>query len=120
MINTEVMKEITKLCAEYEKRWNKPVDFVGLPSAMNQERLLLAMRLIVDTGDSVLVGFKKVSKLLNVYYKYLDNIEDINDGENVEKNCPLCGNKVRYFIEGTSYEFKCDTPYCIRRIFRGI
>lgn len=80
MINIEVMKEITELCTKYEKRWNKPVDFVGLPYALYQERFLLIMRYILNTGDSILVGYQKVSRLLNSYYKYLISIDGIKDG----------------------------------------
>ncbi len=120
MINLEVMKETTELCIKYEKRWNKPVDFIGLPSHLSQERFLLVMRYIVDTGESILVGYQKVSGLLNSYYKYLNSIEDINDGECVEKKCPLCGEKVRFYEMGNSYEFRCDTHNCVIYSGRGI
>lgn len=113
MINVEVMKEITELCAKYEKRWNKPVDFVGLPSTLYQERFLLIMRYIVDTGDSILVGYQKVDGLLNSYYEYLDSIDCIKDRECVDKNCPLCGKKVRLFETSNSCEFRCDTNNCV-------
>ena len=114
MINTEVMKEITELCAKYEKRWNKPVDFAGVPSTLYQERFLLIMRYIVDTGDSILVGYQSVRRLLNLYNKYLDSIEEINDGESVEKDCPLCGEKVRFYEVGNSFQFRCSTRNCLR------
>ena len=120
MINVEVMKEITELCTKYEKRWNKPVDFVGFPSTLYQERFLLIMRYIVDTGDSILVGYQKVSRLLNSYYKYLNSIDGINDGECVEKNCSLCGEKVRFYELENSYEFRCDTHNCVTYGARGI
>lgn len=120
MINVEVMKEIIELCSKYEKRWNKPVDFVGLPSTLYQERFLLIMRYIVNTGDSILVGYQKVSRLLNSYYKYLDSIDEINGGESVDKNCPLCGEKVRFVKMGNSYEFRCNTANCVEYGVRGI
>lgn len=120
MINTEIQQEIIELGIKYKNNWGKSVDFVGLSSVLSQERLLLVMRLIVDTGDSVLVGFQKIKNLLNPYYKYLDSIIDISCSESIDRNCPLCGNNVRYFSDGNSYEFKCDTTHCIRRTIRGI
>ncbi len=121
MINIEVMKEVEELCDKYEKRWNIPLDFVGLPSTLWQEKFLLIMRLIVNTGDSILVGNQKVSKILKSYCEYLNSIEEnIKDGEIVEKVCPFCGEKVRFYENGKSYEFRCDTVNCIKYGSRGI
>ena len=120
MINTEVMKEITELCAKYEKRWNKPVDFVGLPATLYQERFLLIMRYIVDTGDSILVGYQKIRDLLNPYYKYLDAFDNLKNGDIVDKKCPLCAGDVKFYRMGNSYEFRCDTPNCVAYGARGI
>ncbi|MBQ3125186.1 MAG: hypothetical protein IJC09_07200 [Clostridia bacterium] len=65
MNDVAVMKEIQELEAIYEKRWGKPVDFIGMPSTITQESFLLVMRLIIETGESVLVGFEKTKHLTN-------------------------------------------------------
>lgn len=120
MIDEEMLKEICELSDKYEYRWGKSVDHVGMPITIDQHRLVLALRIMVDTGDSILVAYQKVRDLVNPYYEYLDSITDISDGEYVEKDCPLCGNKVRFYSIDNSYEFKCDTFNCLRLTVRGI
>ena len=71
------------------------------------------MRLIVDTGDSVLVGYQKIRDLLKPYYKYLDTLDKFNNDGNVVKKCPLCDGNVELYRMKNSYEFRCDTPNCI-------
>ena len=119
MINTKAMEEIYKLGAIYETTWGKPVDFIGLPCNLSQEQFVLALRMIVKTGDSVLVGLQKVKAALNTYYDYLESIIDINDGDSVERKCPICGNKVVFHTCGNSYEFRCMTDICISYTVRG-
>lgn len=113
MIDTEIMQESIKLGELYESRWGKEVDFVGMPSSLGQHKLLLIMRLIVDTGDSILVGYQKIRDFLNPYYDYLDTFDEINNGDVVDKKCPLCNSNVRFYKTGNLYKFKCDTPNCL-------
>ena len=120
MIDVKMMQESIKLGQLYENRWGKEVDFVGMPSSIGQHKLLLVMRLIVDTGDSVLVGYQKIKKLVDPYYKYLMSIERSKDGDVVDKRCPLCGENVKFYQMGNSYEYRCDTPNCISFGARGI
>ena len=125
MINIEILQEMTELCSLYKNRWNKQVDYVGMPSNMSQERLLLILRYIVDTGDSVLVGSQKVRDILHEYHSYLDDLfsssnEHIENGHVFDKPCPLCGNKVIYTESRNSYSCTCDTKYCFCESFRGI
>ncbi len=108
MINIEMLQEMNELCSLYKSRWNKDVDYIGMPSNMSQERLLLILRYIVDTGDSVLVGSQKVRDILHEYHSYLDDLfspsnERIENGHVFDKSCPLCGNKVTYTESGNSY-----------------
>ena len=125
MINIKILQELNKLSALYEKRWGKKVDYIGMPSNISQERLLLVLRYIVDTGDSVLVGFQKVR---NITLKYLDYIEreheshawDVENGYVFTKPCPLCGEKVKYFEFGNSYSYTCSTENCFNATCRGI
>lgn len=120
MIDVEMMQEAIELGKLYDSRWGKEIDFVGMPSVLGQHKLLLVMRLIVDTGDSVLVGYQKINELVNPYYKYLMSIEGIKDGDIVDKKCPLCGKNVRLYQIGNSYEYRCDTHNCISCGCRGI
>ncbi len=120
MIDVAMMKESIKLGQLYESRWGKEVDFVGMPSFLGQHKLLLVMRLIVDTGDSVLVGYQKIRDLLNPYYDYLVGFDALNDGDIVDKKCPLCNNHVKFHRMGNSFEFRCDTSNCVKYSARGI
>ena len=105
MIDVEMMQEAIKLGKLYESRWGKEVDFVGMPPNLGQHNLLLVMRLIVDTGDSVLVGYQKIKKLINPYYEYLKSIGKIKAGDVVDRKCPLCGGNVRFYEIGSSYRY---------------
>ena len=58
MINIEIIQEIHRLSALYEDRWGKEVDYIDIPSNCSQEKLVQAIRIIVDTGESVLCGMK--------------------------------------------------------------
>lgn len=123
MLNIEVVQEIHKLCSQYEKRWGKEVDCIGMPSVCTQEKLLQAMRIIVDTGESVLCGLKKVKDLNLSFNNYLMEYHDrftIPNGFVFEKPCPFCGNKVIYHNEVNSWEYRCETKNCFKSTFRGI
>jgi hypothetical protein len=125
MVNIEVLQELHKLATLYEERWGKEVDYVGMPSTISQQRLLLILRYIVDTGDSVLVGAQKVRNILDEYYNYIRYEHaahnwDVEDGYTFSKLCPLCGNKFRYKRYGTSYAYECDTAHCFVTAVRGI
>ena len=124
MINPNVIKETHKLATEYEKRFGKEIDCVGLPSTVSQEKFLQALRIIVDTGDSVLVGMTKVRDLIKPYFAYLTEYHnshlDITNGFAFPKVCPLCGKKVFYYEFGNSYMYKCETEYCFIEQFRGL
>ena len=123
MIDVTMMQEIYKLCALYEKRWGKEVDYTGMPANIGQEKLLQILRIIVETGDSILVGFQKRKALVDPYFDYLESYHsshDIPNGFVFEKSCPLCNNRVIYHKVGNSYEYKCETLNCFTSTFRGI
>lgn len=124
MINPSVIKEIHKLCSQYEAKFGKEIDYMGLPSTISQEKFLQALRVIVDTGDSVLVGLTKVRDLVNPYFEYLTEYHNIHtdlpNGFVFPKPCPLCGKKVYYYEFDNSYMYKCETNHCYMHQFRGI
>lgn len=123
LVNVKAMQEIHKLSSLYEKNWGKEVDYVGMPISVDQENLLQVFRIIVETGDSVLVGFQKRKALVDPYRDYLEEYHEnnnIQDGYIFEKNCPLCNGKVVYHQQGNSYEYRCETENCFIMTFRGI
>ena len=60
MVNEEALEEIKKLSTIYEKTWGIPVDYTILPAGLSQEKLVAVLKRIVDTGESVLVGYSKI------------------------------------------------------------
>lgn len=124
MINPSVLKEINELSTIYEARFGKDVDYMGLPSTVSQSKLLQAFRIIVNTGDSLIIGLKKVRDLTNPYFDYLTKYHnthiDLENGFVFDKPCPLCNGKVYFYEFGTSYMYKCETKNCLMYQFRGI
>ena len=51
------MKEYEEI---YKERWGKEVDYTILPSGMTQEKLLVVMERIINTGESILMGYGKI------------------------------------------------------------
>ena len=123
MINIETLQEIHRLSVLYENRWGKEVDYIGMPSNCSQEMLLMSLRVVVNTGESVLIGMKKVRTIALPFIEYLAKYHgehSISNGFAFEKPCPFCGNKVFYYSNGTSWEYRCDTKNCFKETFRGI
>lgn len=120
MISVEILQELIKLGQLYESKWKKEVDFSGMPQFLKEDRLLFVMRLIAETGDNVLEGYKKTMDLTEPYFEYLVSVGGLNNGDIVDKKCPLCGGKVRYYKTGNTSEYKCDTRNCISIVGRGL
>ncbi|MBD5135030.1 MAG: hypothetical protein HDT39_03590 [Lachnospiraceae bacterium] len=60
MTNPDIVKQLDTLCALYKQRWGKDVDYVVLPRCITQEKLVDVLERIVDTGESILVGYNKL------------------------------------------------------------
>jgi len=60
MINEEAIKKIELLELEYEHNWGKKVDYNILPRGVSQEKLAVVLERIVNTGESVIVGWNKI------------------------------------------------------------
>ncbi len=73
MINREVLEKIRILEQKYKETWGINVDYTIISSGMTQEKLVDVLERIVDTGESVIVGF---SNIKNKHYKHIfvDNI----------------------------------------------
>lgn len=55
----EVLKRLDELCELYKQRWGKAVDYIGRPGHLCMENMVIILERIVDTGESVLVGYEK-------------------------------------------------------------
>lgn len=61
MINTDATRRIEQLESEYEDKWGKKVDYLIIPQGITQEKLVAVLERIVDTGESILVGWNKTN-----------------------------------------------------------
>ena len=61
MINTDATRRIEQLESEYEDKWGKKVDYIIIPQGITQEKLVAVLERIVDTGESILVGWNKTN-----------------------------------------------------------
>lgn len=60
MFNPDTLEQLNNLCKLYKHRWGKEVDSTILPHSISQEKLLIILERIVDTGESILVGYNKI------------------------------------------------------------
>ena len=57
MVDQKTLEKIEKLMQQYQYNWGKEVDLNCMPSGMTQEKLAIVLERIVETGESVLVGW---------------------------------------------------------------
>ena len=62
MMNQEALNQIKVLEQKYLENWGKEVDYTVLPVGLTQENLIKVLERIVETGESILVGFNKINK----------------------------------------------------------
>lgn len=62
MIDVEISKKIKELSLLYKQRWGKDPDYTVVPKGITQEVLLKVLERIVDTGESILVGWNKIDR----------------------------------------------------------
>lgn len=62
MMNQEALNQIKVLEQKYLENWGKKVDYTVLPVGLTQENLIKVLERIVETGESILVGFNKINK----------------------------------------------------------
>lgn len=60
MLNKEALEKIRILEQEYKETWGINVDYTIIPPGMTQEKLVEVLERIVDTGESIIVGFSKI------------------------------------------------------------
>ncbi len=59
MTDKETFKKSEELLQKYKYNWNKEVDLSCIPSEMTQEKFLVVLERIAETGESILVGWNK-------------------------------------------------------------
>lgn len=59
MVNQELLEEIEELLQKYKYNWGREIDLNYIPSGMSQEKFVVVLERIVETGESVLVGWNK-------------------------------------------------------------
>lgn len=59
MINQEALEKVGELLEKYKFNWGKEVDLNCIPSGISQEKFIVVLERIVETGESVLVGWNK-------------------------------------------------------------
>lgn len=80
MINPEIAEKIKILEYQYEKKRGHNVDYTIVPKGITQEKSAAVLKIAVETGDSILVGYGKVKNLIaktleirkNAYAPYSD------------------------------------------------
>lgn len=60
MINPDAQEKINQLYQLYKQRWGKDLDDNIRPINLDQEKFVLVLERIVDTGESILVGYDKL------------------------------------------------------------
>ncbi len=64
MINEQAMERIKELEEEYKYRWGKEVDYTQLPPRITQEKLVLILEHIVETGQGIMSGWDEMKERL--------------------------------------------------------
>ena len=59
MIDEAAMNKINELSEQYKERWGKEVDLIGMPNNTDQTKMVRILERIVDTGESIIVGYDK-------------------------------------------------------------
>ena len=62
MTNQETLNKIRILEQKYLENWGKEVDYTVLPVGLTQENLVKVLERIVETDESILVGFNKINQ----------------------------------------------------------
>lgn len=60
MLNKEALEKIRILEQKYKETWGINVDYTIIPPGMTQDKLVEVLERIVDTGESIIVGFSKI------------------------------------------------------------
>ena len=59
MVNQEALEKIEELLQKYKYNWGTELEMTYLPPGITQEKLVVVLERIAETGESVLVGWNK-------------------------------------------------------------
>ena len=59
MMDQKTLEKIEELSQRYKYNWGREIDLNCMPSGITQEKLVVVLERIVETGESVLVGWNK-------------------------------------------------------------
>ena len=59
MMEQKTLEKIEELSQKYKYNWGREIDLNCMPSGITQEKLVVVLERIVETGESVLVGWNK-------------------------------------------------------------
>ena len=62
MVNKEALEKIKALEQKYKEVWGKCVDYTIIPKGLSQEKLVAVLERIINTGESILVGYEKIKQ----------------------------------------------------------
>ena len=66
MVNNEALNKLEELSRAYYERWGKPIDFSILPPKTTQESIIPVLERIVDTGESILIGYCAIHRRMKM------------------------------------------------------
>lgn len=67
VVNKEAIRKAEELMEKYEYNWGKKIEINYFPPSMTQEKFVVVLERIVETGESLLVGYEKC---------FLDKVEE--------------------------------------------
>ena len=59
MMEQKTLEKIEELSQKYKYNWGREIDLNCMPSGITQEKLVVVLERIVETGESVIVGWNK-------------------------------------------------------------
>ena len=59
MMDQKTLEKIEELSQRYKYNWGREIDLNCMPSGITQEKLVVVLERIVETGESVIVGWNK-------------------------------------------------------------
>lgn len=62
-MNKKDIEMVKILENDYENKWGKKVNYSIIPKGIVQEDMVAVLRIMIKTGDSLLVAFEKFKKL---------------------------------------------------------
>ena len=59
MQNQETLEKMEELLQKYKYNWGREIDLTCMPIGISQEKFVVVLERIVETGESLLIGWNK-------------------------------------------------------------